>query len=76
MIVNIHEAKTNFSRLVELALHGDEVIIARNGKALLRLTPLAHAGNPKRSGLSRGKVQVSDDFDAPLPEEIIAEFEK
>ena len=63
---NIHEAKTHFSRLIQRALAGDEVIVAKAGKPLVRLVPVASAG-PRRPGSAKGLVEfMADDFDAPL----------
>jgi prevent-host-death family protein len=66
MQVNIQEAKTHFSQLVEKALAGEEVIIARNGRALLALTPIKPLSGLRTPGLSKGKGEVASDFDAPL----------
>lgn len=66
--VNMHEAKTELSRLVERALRGEEVIIARAGVPVVRLVPVVD--RPKRKlGQWAGQVQMTDDFDAPLSEE-------
>jgi prevent-host-death family protein len=75
MQVNMHEAKTQFSRLVERALAGEEVIIAKNGKPVATLTPLQSATSARLPGLSRGKGTIGDDFDASLNPEILREFE-
>ncbi len=76
MVVNMHEAKTNLSRLVERALAGERVVLARNGKELLVLQPLEAAKDQKRSpGLARGKGLIAEDFDAPLDSDILSEFE-
>jgi len=75
MQVNIHEAKTNFSRLLEQAARGEEVIIARAGKPLFRLVPLETAPKARKPGLSEGKIWMSEDFDAPLDDAILEEFE-
>jgi antitoxin (DNA-binding transcriptional repressor) of toxin-antitoxin stability system len=75
MQVNMHQAKTQFSRLVARALAGEEVVIARNGKALITLTPLKSASKKRTPGLSAGTGAVAEDFDAPLPLEIQQEFE-
>lgn len=75
MQVNIHEAKTHFSRLLEQAARGEEVIIARAGKPLFRLVPLESAPKVRKPGLSEGKIWMSADFDAPLDDDIIKEFE-
>jgi prevent-host-death family protein len=74
-IVNIHEAKTHLSRLVAEVAEGDEIVIARAGKPVARLVSLAAAPLPKRLGLLKGKVRTPDDFDAPLPDEVLAGFE-
>ncbi len=73
--VNIHEAKTNLSRLLEEVAAGKEVIIAKAGKPMARLVPLATAPKKRRLGLFKGQLNVPDDFDAPLPEEVLAAFE-
>jgi len=73
--VNIHEAKTHLSRLVEDAARGDEIVIAKAGKPVARLVALDSARMPRRPGALKGKIQVSDDFDAPLPDDILDLFE-
>jgi prevent-host-death family protein len=72
---NIFEAKTQFSKLVELAEHGEDVVIARAGKPVARLTSLKPAKKPIVFGLLKGKLHVADDFDDPLPSSVLAEFE-
>jgi prevent-host-death family protein len=72
--VNIHEAKANLSRLVEQAAAGKEIIIAKAGKPLARLVPLAAAVRPKKLGMLKGKMKVPDDFDAPLDAATLALF--
>jgi prevent-host-death family protein len=71
--VNIYEAKTRLSALIDRAATGEDVIIARAGKPVARLTRLE--GRKVRFGGLKGKFKVPDDFDAPLPESIIAAFE-
>jgi prevent-host-death family protein len=73
--VNIYEAKTKLSKLVDEAAQGEDVIIARNGKPVARLTPLKPEKLPARFGLLKGKIWIADDFDAPLPDKILAGFE-
>lgn len=73
--VNIHEAKTQFSKLVDAAMHGEEIIIAKAGKPAARLTPLREAPRRIRFGLMQGEVEIAEDFDAPLPEDVLAGFE-
>jgi prevent-host-death family protein len=75
MTVNIHEAKTQLSRLVEEVEGGREIVIARAGRPVARLVPLATPVRRKQLGLLRGKIRVSADFDAPLPDEVLAAFE-
>ncbi len=66
-VVNIYEAKTQFSALVDQAVGGDDVIIARNGKPQARITSLGPAKGKIKYGLLKGKITVPDDFDAPSP---------
>lgn len=73
--VNIHEAKTNFSRLVDEAAAGAEIIIAKAGVPAARLVPLASAPPERRIGVLKGKIRIAEDFDAPLPDDVLAAFE-
>ncbi len=73
--VNIHQAKTQFSRLIELAAGGEEIIIAKAGKAVARLVPYQPKGVVRRPGAMRGKIRIKKNFDAPLPKELLAAFE-
>ena len=73
--VNIYEAKTQFSRLVDLAASGTDVVIARAGKPVARLTTLKEEKRPLVYGLLQGEGWIAEDFDAPLPDEILAQFE-
>ncbi len=66
--VNLHYAKTHLSRLVDQAMAGEEVVIARAGTALVRLTPVEPAKAPRQLGRDRGKIVIHDDFDDPMPE--------
>ena len=72
--VNIHEAKTQLSRLIERVCAGEEIIIARGGKPVARLAPLEQR-RPRRLGLLKGKIWVAKDFDAPLPDDLLDLFE-
>ncbi len=72
---NIHDAKTQLSKLVERAAAGNEIVIAKAGTPVARLVPLASAGRKRKLGLLRGRIKVPDDFDAPLPAKINAAFE-
>jgi prevent-host-death family protein len=73
--VNIHEAKTHLSRLVDEVAAGAEIIIAKAGKPMARLAPISIPIRKKRLGLLKGKVKVPDDFNTPLDDEILAAFE-
>ncbi|WP_308467026.1 type II toxin-antitoxin system Phd/YefM family antitoxin [Rathayibacter soli] len=74
--VNIHEAKTTFSRLVDEASAGDVIVIAKAGHPVAKLTRLdAPESPPKRLGFLEGMVQVPDDFDTFMQDEIVALFE-
>lgn len=73
--VNIHQAKTQFSRLVDLAAGGEEIIIAKAGKAVARLVPYQPKGVVRRPGAMRGKIKIKKNFDGPLPKELLASFE-
>jgi prevent-host-death family protein len=72
-VVNMHQAKTTLSRLVERALAGEEVIIGRNGKPLVRLVPIPSKVAPRVPGRSKGRVWISPDFE--LTDEEIDDFE-
>jgi prevent-host-death family protein len=67
-IVNIHEAKTHFSRLLERVMKGEKIIIAKAGKPMAVLIPLSEPPAQRIPGNDAGKVIISSDFDAPLPE--------
>ena len=61
--VNIHEAKTHLSRLVEDVANGNEVLIAKGGRAMARLVPLGRDDSPRRAGLLKGKLRIAEEFD-------------
>ena len=69
--VNIFEAKTNLSKLIELVEQGQEVVIARAGKPVARLTRLEPAKRRIQYGALKGKIWIADDFDNPLPEDYL-----
>ncbi len=72
--VGVHEAKTHLSRLLERVEAGEEVVITRRGAAVARLIA-AHPAR-RRFGTDRGRFTVPDDFDAPLPEDVLDHFER
>lgn len=73
---NIHEAKTNLSKLLELTADGEEVIIARAGVPVARLVPILASTADRPLGSEQGAVLISDDFDAPLPPDLLEAFER
>ena len=75
--VNIHAAKTHLSQLLDSVANGQEVLIARAGKPIARLVPLEGKPAIKKRQLGRlaGAITIPDDFDAPLPEDILNSFE-
>lgn len=74
-VYNLYEAKTALSRLVNRAAQGEEIIIAKAGKPQAKLVPLAKGDKPRQPGGWEGQVYLADDFDEPLPEDILAAFE-
>lgn len=73
--VNIYDAKTHLSRLVDKAAAGEDVIVSRHGKPLVRITRLDNTRRHVTFGLLKGRLKVPDDFDAPLPAEVLQGFE-
>jgi prevent-host-death family protein len=73
MSVNVHEAKTHLSRLLEQVERGEEIVIARAGKPIARLVPYRAVQGPRTPGGWEGRVRIADDFD-DLPEAIAAAF--
>jgi prevent-host-death family protein len=74
-VVNIYDAKTQLSKLIEEAAAGNDVVIARGGKPVARLTRLDSSKRKIKFGVLKGKIKVSVDFDAALPSEILKQFE-
>jgi prevent-host-death family protein len=72
--VNLHAAKTHLSRLVDEVAAGNEVVIAKHGKPMARLVPLAVEPERRVLGRLTGKIRIPDDFDAPLPDEVLKLF--
>ncbi len=71
----MHEAKTQFSRLVQRVLTGEEIVIANRGVPVARLVPMPAEKAKRQLGFYEGKFTVPEDFDAPLPAEILNAFE-
>ena len=74
-VVNVHEAKTHLSRLLVKVQAGEDVVIAKGGKPIAKLVPLGARGTPRIPGTAAGAIEIADDFDAPLPESLLSEFE-
>jgi prevent-host-death family protein len=72
--VNIHEAKTQFSKLVRRAEEGEEIVVRRGKEPVARIAPLEKRGGVRGFGSMKGEIWIADDFDEPLPE--FAEYEK
>lgn len=73
--VDIHEAKTQLSKLIEAVENGEEITIARAGRPVARLTQLQPAMKPRSLGILAGEISIPDDFDAPLPDDVLSIFE-
>jgi prevent-host-death family protein len=75
MIVNIHEAKTQLSKLIVKVASGEEIIIAKSGNPVARLIRYTEKKSVRKPGSAKGLITIHDDFDDPLPEEILRDFE-
>ena len=73
--VNIHEAKTNLSKIIEQACEGEEIVIARAGKPVVRLVPVVPPPNHRQFGALRGKATVDQRFFEPLPDDELRSWE-
>ena len=73
--VNTHEAKTQFSRLLRRVAAGEEITIANRGTPVARLVPVATASTKRKLGTFASQMTIPEDFDAPLPEELLTAFE-
>ncbi len=74
--INVHEAKTHFSKLLDRVGNGEEIIIAKAGKPVARMVPVAERPTQRVAGSAKGKVVIASDFDAPLPESVLEAFGK
>ena len=72
--VNLHAAKTHLSRLVDQAAAGEEIVIAKAGKPMVRLVPVVSKRRRTGFGADKGKIWIADDFDAPLPDDMLRLF--
>ncbi|MGH2499289.1 MAG: type II toxin-antitoxin system Phd/YefM family antitoxin [Candidatus Limnocylindria bacterium] len=73
--VNIHEAKTHLSRLIERVRRGEEITLAKAGRPVARIVPLVPRVDRRVPGTARGRITVAPDFDAPLPKDLLKRFE-
>ena len=71
-LINVHQAKTHLSRLLERVVAGEEIVIAKSGRPIAKL--VRFPSEPRRPGRLKGKILMAPDFDAPLPESIAAAF--
>jgi len=74
MTFKVHEAKTHLSKLLDRVAAGEEVVIARYGKPVARMLPVVAERGPRMLGAMKGKIWVSEDFDAPLPGKLVKRF--
>jgi len=74
MEVNIHQAKTHLSRLLQRVAAGEEITIARAGTPVARLVAIESKNNTRPLGFARDQIWIADDFDAPLPDDLLAAF--
>lgn len=74
--VNIHEAKIHLSRLLVRVAAGEEIVIAKAGRPIAKLVPVTGGSQKRIPGMDAGNAWISDDFDAPLPEDILQDFER
>lgn len=72
--VNLYDAKTHLSQLVDRAAAGEEIIIAKSGHPMARLVPLQSPARPRVPGLLRGQIRIGEGFDDPLPDEMEKAF--
>ncbi len=72
--INVHEAKTHFSKLLARVARGEEIVIAKSGKPVAKLVPTEAPPARRQLGTAQGQVWVSDDFDSPLPEDVLKGF--
>lgn len=74
--VNIHEAKTHFSQILNRVGNGEDVVIAKAGKPIARIVPIRKEGKKRRPGSAKGRIVLEDSFFEPLPDNIVSEFER
>jgi prevent-host-death family protein len=75
VIINIHEAKTQLSKLLQRVIAGEEIVIAKAGKPVARIVPFAQKPVQRVPGTAKGTIWIAPDFSAPLPDDLLDEFE-
>jgi prevent-host-death family protein len=76
LILSVNEDGMDLARLLEYARQGEKIIIAESGRPVARLVPITESGAPRVPGNAAGQIVIADDFDAPLPESVLAAFEQ
>ena len=74
--INIYEAKSKLSKLINQVIAGEEVIVAKSGKPVAKIVPFEKPTQNRKPGSAKGKLIISDDFDSPLPDDILQGFYK
>jgi prevent-host-death family protein len=73
-VFNVHETKTHLSRLLVRVAGGEEIIIGKSGKPIAKIVPFSPKAKPRKPGIAKGKIWIAENFDDPLPEEIMKAF--
>ncbi len=73
-IVNVHEAKTHLSRLLERVKAGEEIVLGKAGKPIAKIVPFSPKSEPRKPGIAKGKIWIAENFDDPLPEDMMKVF--
>ena len=74
-MVNIHEAKTHLSKLLQRVIGGEEILIAKSGEPIAKIVPFKESPKPRVPGSAKGKVWIAPDFNDPLPDDVLNAFE-
>jgi len=75
LTINVHEAKTKLSRLLSRVEAGEEIVISKSGQPIARLVPWQEGTENRKPGLDKGKLIIPQDFDEPLPKDVLDSFE-
>lgn len=76
IVVNVREAERDFGAVLKRVMSGEEVVISSDDKEIAVVSPLMRPSKPRKPGSAKGRISISADFDAPLPEGILREFEQ